>query len=101
MMMINEMAQAAKNNNVMSGEERKKAINSEEGLSQTFQKIFKTAEQNLQIADEMILKANTGDSVSIHELMIAMEKADISLRLMVQVRNKAIEAYQEIMRMQV
>jgi flagellar hook-basal body complex protein FliE len=33
--------------------------------------------------------------------MITMEKADISLRLMVQMRNKVVEAYQEIMRMQV
>jgi flagellar hook-basal body complex protein FliE len=33
--------------------------------------------------------------------MIAMEEADISLRLMVQMRNKLVESYQEIMRMQV
>jgi flagellar hook-basal body complex protein FliE len=33
--------------------------------------------------------------------MIAMEEAEISLRFMVQVRNKAMEAYREIMRMQV
>jgi flagellar hook-basal body complex protein FliE len=33
--------------------------------------------------------------------MIAMEKADISLKLAVQMRNKVLEAYQEIMRMQV
>ncbi len=43
----------------------------------------------------------TGKSQNIHETMIAAEKADIALRLMVQVRNKMIEAYQEIMRMQV
>jgi flagellar hook-basal body complex protein FliE len=30
-----------------------------------------------------------------------VEKADISLRLLMQVRNKAVEAYQEIMRMQI
>jgi flagellar hook-basal body complex protein FliE len=33
--------------------------------------------------------------------MIAMEKADISFRTMMQVRNKLLEAYQEVMRMQV
>ncbi len=43
----------------------------------------------------------TGQSTNIHETMIATEKADIALRLMVQVRNKIIEAYQEIMKMQV
>jgi len=34
-------------------------------------------------------------------VMISMEKADISMRLMLQVRNKVLDAYQEIMRMQV
>jgi flagellar hook-basal body complex protein FliE len=43
----------------------------------------------------------TGKSQNIHETMIAAEKADIALRLMVQVRNKMIEAYQEMLRMQV
>jgi flagellar hook-basal body complex protein FliE len=42
-----------------------------------------------------------GGEKNLHEAMIAMEKADITLRFAVQVRNKAIEAYQEIMRIQV
>ena len=33
--------------------------------------------------------------------MIKLEEADISMRLMVQIRNKALDAYQEVMRMQV
>jgi flagellar hook-basal body complex protein FliE len=33
--------------------------------------------------------------------MIAMEKASISFKTMLQVRNKMLEAYQEVMRMQV
>src|ERR1700730_1227645 len=43
----------------------------------------------------------TGKSQNIHETMIAAEKVETALRLMVQVRNKMIEAYQEMMRMQV
>ena len=43
----------------------------------------------------------TGDKTSLHDTMIAMEQADVSFRLMMQVRNKIVEAYQEIMRMQI
>ena len=43
----------------------------------------------------------TGDKASLHDTMIAMEQADVSFRLMMQVRNKIVEAYQEILRMQV
>jgi flagellar hook-basal body complex protein FliE len=39
--------------------------------------------------------------MSLHDTMIAMEQADLSFRLMMQVRNKIVDAYQEIMRMQV
>ncbi len=54
-----------------------------------------------QAADQAVQQVHTGDEKNLHDAMIAMEKADISLRYMVQVRNKAIDAYQEIMRMQV
>ncbi len=52
-------------------------------------------------ADQAIAKVELEKSGSIHEAMIALEKADISFRTMLQVRNKIIEAYQEVMRMQV
>lgn len=42
-----------------------------------------------------------GREVSLHETMIAMEEASVSFQLMVEVRNKLLEAYQELMRMQV
>ena len=42
-----------------------------------------------------------GQAPSVHDTMIAMEKADIALRLTTKVRNKVVEAYQDIMRMQV
>ncbi len=42
-----------------------------------------------------------GQNVSLHQTMIAMEEASISFQLMVEVRNKLLESYQELMRMQV
>lgn len=38
---------------------------------------------------------------SVHDTMIAIEKADLSFRFMMQVRNKIVDAYQEVMRMPV
>jgi flagellar hook-basal body complex protein FliE len=52
-------------------------------------------------ADKAILNVQAGNTGGLHEAMIALEKADISFRTMLTVRNKIIEAYQEIMRMQV
>ena len=55
-----------------------------------------------QIAgDQAIQKLQSGDAQHLHEVMIAQEEADISLRMLVQMRNKALTAYEEIMRMQI
>ena len=42
-----------------------------------------------------------GDSDQLHQSVIAMQEAGVSFSLMVQVRNKLVESYQELMRMQV
>ena len=52
-------------------------------------------------ADQAAIKVATGDPIEIHQAMIAMSKASTALQFTVQVRNKVIEAYQEISRMQV
>jgi flagellar hook-basal body complex protein FliE len=52
-------------------------------------------------ADTAIKELVAGRSKNIHETMLTIERADTSLKLMTQVRNKILEAYKEIMRMQV
>ena len=42
-----------------------------------------------------------GQNVSLHQAMIAMEEANLSFQLMVEVRNRLLESYQELMRMQI
>jgi flagellar hook-basal body complex protein FliE len=51
-------------------------------------------------ADVSVQSLLTGNSTNLHETMIALQKADVSFQLMVQVRNKIVGAYEEIMRMQ-
>ncbi|PYZ93150.1 flagellar hook-basal body complex protein FliE [Salipaludibacillus keqinensis] len=50
---------------------------------------------------DMTEKMARGEQVDLHDVMIASEKASVTLQTTIEVRNKAIEAYQEIMRMQV
>ncbi len=52
-------------------------------------------------ADEKIAEVQLGNTTNIHEAVVALEKADISFRAMMQVRNKIMDAYQEVMRIQV
>ncbi len=52
-------------------------------------------------SDASIQTFASGENKNLHEVMIAMEKASISFQFMSSVRNKALEAYQEVMRMQV
>ncbi len=52
-------------------------------------------------ADRAIRDLATGGTATLHDTMLAMEKAELSFRLMMQVRNKIVEAYQEVLRMQV
>ena len=52
------------------------------------------------LADQSVERLATGQSDSVHETMLALTKADLSLRLFMEVRNKVIDAYQEVMRMQ-
>ena len=68
-----------------------------ENLAESLDKV-----NNLQKeADKAIEDFATGETRNIHETMIAVNKADLAFRLTMQVRNKIVEAYQEVMRMQV
>jgi len=55
-------------------------------------------EQDQVAANEAAVKLATGEITDVAEVMIASERANLSLGLALQVRNKLLEAYQEIMR---
>lgn len=58
--------------------------------------------QQLQArADELTVQLAQNQPVDLHQVVIAGEEASLAFQLAIQVRNKVVEAYQEIMRMQV
>jgi flagellar hook-basal body complex protein FliE len=55
----------------------------------------------LSQADMQVRQLAVGDDTNVHQVMMSLEKARLSLELVVQVRNKVLEAYQSVMQMQV
>ena len=51
--------------------------------------------------DDMVQEMVRGERIEVHEIMTAAEEAQLAFELMLEVRNKLLESYQEIMRMQV
>jgi len=66
-----------------------------------FDDMLQQVEEAQHRADDLTLRFMAGDVDEIHQVAFAMEQAKLSLQLAVQVRNKIVDAYQEVMRMQV
>lgn len=52
-------------------------------------------------ADDLTKQFLAGGQVELHDVMLAAEKANLALQLTMQIRNKIVEAYQEVSRMQI
>ena len=76
-----------------------------QGNGDDFSSLLKDAVESIDKtqkgAETEISKAVTGESPDIHKTVIALQTADLQFQLGMQVRNKLIGAYDEIMRMQV
>ena len=71
-----------------------------QSLGDTFGRMFNEVNRFQLEADRKIEEFATSPEKDIHGTMIALQEADISLRLMLQIRSKLTSAYQEVMRMQ-
>jgi flagellar hook-basal body complex protein FliE len=80
----------------------KKQISPSEATENFGQILSKTIDEvnRAQVhSDRMTEKLVRGENVDLHQVMIASQKASITLQTTMEVRNKVVEAYQEIMRM--
>lgn len=70
------------------------------GFSEILSKSLGAVNGQLQEADQLSQGLASGQHANIHETMIAVEKSEISFRMMTKVQQKVIDAYREVMRMQ-
>jgi len=71
------------------------------GFSEILSRSIAEVNGQEQEANQLVKGLAAGEHANIHETMIAMEKAGLSFRMMTRVQQKVIDAYREIMRMQI
>jgi len=70
------------------------------GFGAALESALEQVDQVHETAQQQVGQLLQGDRQDVHNVMIAVEKADVAFQLMMQVRNKIVNAYQEISRLQ-
>lgn len=70
-------------------------------FAQQLMDVLKDVNATQQQSREKQNELMTGQPVEIHDVMVSMERASVAMNLTMQVRNKVLEAYQEVMRTQI
>ena len=98
---FNSVSQILANEKSASAAAGTKASGGDGGFGSLIKDAVESIESSQKGAEQEISKAVTGESPDLHKTIIALQTADLKFQLGLQVRNKLIGAYDEIMRMQV
>ena len=71
------------------------------GFGSALEHAIGQVDQAQKAADDQVSAFIAGDQENLHEVIIAMNQAEIYLQMMTEVRNRMLDTYQELMRMQV
>lgn len=100
---INSSTQVAPNSGVVAFNDAVKNINTEDEkkveFSSILQETISKVNESQVIANDTVDMFIKGEDVSMHEVMIAMNEAQMSMQMLLEVRNKVVEAYQELNRL--
>ncbi|HHW45382.1 MAG TPA: flagellar hook-basal body complex protein FliE [Clostridiales bacterium] len=85
-------------NNIKQSDKKSEAL-SQNPFKTIFEDALNNVNESSQKWNEEVIKLATGETDNLHDVMIASTKYTMSVELLVQLRNKALEAYNEIMNM--
>ena len=77
------------------------SANAQQQFANTLKEAIASVNEHQKTSDVMTQKLISGGDVDLFEVMVASQKASVTLNTTIEIRNKAVEAYQEIMRMSV
>lgn len=72
-----------------------------QSFADTLQSALDSVNESQANADDKLAELAAGETPDLHGTMIALQEADITLRTMVSVRDKVVDAYQQVMNMQI
>ena len=75
-------------------------VGASDGFASTLARVIEGVDASSAVANAAVEKMVTGEG-DVHQAMIALQRAETALQVTVQVRNKLVQAYQDIMRMPV
>jgi flagellar hook-basal body complex protein FliE len=78
-----------------------KPASSDGGFGSLLKEVVNEANSKQQAADQAVENFASGNDEDIQNVVVSMAKADLSFRMVMEIRNRLIDSYQEIMRMQV
>ncbi len=67
----------------------------------SFNELLDSLSNTQQTSDDLIQKLASGENVDLHQVMIAVEQTDVSFKVAMAIRDKLLEAYRDVMRMNV
>lgn len=70
-------------------------------VTQTFENMLSALNQSQQNSDDLVAKMTQGENVDLHAVMIGLEENNVNFNVALGIRDKLVEAYREVMRMQV
>ena len=71
------------------------------GFLAAMERAVESVNQDVAVAETSLQQLASGQPVEVHDVMIALEKARIGVQTVIQIRNRMVEAYQDLMRMQI
>ena len=77
------------------------ASSSTQQITQSFEDMLTSLNQSQQNSDNLMSQLARGEDVDLHAVMIGMEENNVNFNVAIGIRDKLVEAYREIMRMQV
>lgn len=73
----------------------------DQGFAGALREAVEKVNQLHQASGQEVQKLLTGESEDLHRTLLAVERSELAFELMMEVRNKVVQAYQEILRIQV